>query len=233
MNLLLLSNSRSPGSPYLSHAIDAIAETVGTGKRVFFVPFAGVTVTWGDYTEKVRTALEPLGLTIEAAHEGARVEDADVVMVGGGNSFHLLKHCRDRALLERLSHRVRDGAPYIGWSAGSNLACPTIRTTNDMPIVETGGFDALGLIDFQINPHFTNELPAGHQGETREERLAEFLAVNPSVQLLGLPEGDWVRVSGRELLLVGPKPATWLRAAHPPVMLAAGALPSEFAVRRG
>jgi dipeptidase E len=232
MNLLLLSNSRSPDAPYLSHAVSAIAETAGMAKRVFFVPFAGVTINWDDYTQKVRAALSPLGLEIEAAHEGARLEDADVVMVGGGNSFHLLRECRDRGLLKPMSRRVRDGAPYIGWSAGANLACPTIRTTNDMPIVETGGFDALGLIDFQINPHFTNALPAGHQGETREERLAEFLAVNPKAQVLGLPEGDWVRVNGGALTLVGPKPALWLRAGQPPMSLTAGPLPPEFTVRR-
>ncbi len=107
MNLLLLSNSRSPGSPYLAHALGAIGETAGTHVRVCFVPFAGVTVAWDDYTATVRQALGPLGLTVESVHEGARVEDADVVMVGGGNSFHLLKHCRDRGLLERISRRVR------------------------------------------------------------------------------------------------------------------------------
>lgn len=231
MNLLLLSNSRSAGSPYLAHALDAIVETAGTGTRVFFVPFAGVTVAWDNYTAMVREALGPLGLTVESAHDGARVEDADVVMVGGGNSFHLLKHCRDRGLLEPISRRVRDGVPYIGWSAGANLACPTIRTTNDMPIVETGSLDALGLVDFQINPHFTNELPAGHQGETRADRLAEFLAVNPAVQVLGLPEGDWVRASGNALHLVGPKPALWFRAGHTPAPVAPGPLPVEFVLR--
>jgi len=232
MNLLLLSNSRSPGSPYLAHALPAIAETAGQGARVWFVPFAGVTVAWDDYTATVRAALQPLGLTVESAHEGARVEDADVVMVGGGNSFHLLKQCRDRGLLEPISRRVRDGAAYIGWSAGANLACPTIRTTNDMPIVEPGSLDALGLVEFQINPHFTNELPVGHQGETREDRLAEYLVVNPSVQVLGLPEGDWVRVRGDELRLAGPKPARWFRAGHAPAEVAPGLLPAAFQVRR-
>ena len=231
MNLLLLSNSRSPGSPYLAHALAAISETAGTSARVFFVPFAGVTVAWDDYTATVRQALGPLGLTIEAAHEGARVEDADVVMVGGGNSFHLLKHCRERGLLGRISRRVRDGAPYIGWSAGANLACPTIRTTNDMPIVEAGGLEALGLVDFQINPHFTNELPAGHQGETRADRLAEFLAVNPAVEVLGLPEGDWVRVREGSLMLAGPKPALWFRSGHAPLPVEPGPLPAAFTLR--
>jgi dipeptidase E len=102
-----------------------------------------------------------------------------------------------------------------------------------MPIVETGGFDALGLIDFQINPHFTHALPAGHQGETREERLAEFLAVNPTVEVLGLPEGDWVRANAEELALAGPKPALWLRSGHSAVPVEPGALPPAFRVRLG
>ena len=232
MNLLLLSNSRSPGAPYLAHALPVIAELASPGARVFFVPFAGVTVPWDDYTANVRAALLPLGLVVESAHEGARLQDADVVMVGGGNSFHLLKACQDRGLLEPMSRRVREGAAYIGWSAGANLACPTIRTTNDMPIVEPASLDALGLVDFQINPHFTNELPAGHQGETREDRLAEFVAVNPLVQVLGLPEGDWVRVRGDELMLAGPKSARWCRAGHAPSDIAPGALPDAFMVRR-
>lgn len=231
MNLLLLSNSRNPGSPYLAHAMDAIAEIVGTRRRAWFVPFAGVTVDWDAYAENVRTALAPLGLTIAAAHEGGQLEDSDVVMVGGGNTFHLLRHCRERGLMERMRRHVGAGAPFIGWSAGSNIACPTIRTTNDMPIVETGGFDALGLIDFQINPHFTNELPAGHQGETREQRLAEFLVANPSVHVLGLPEGDWLRVTDADIRLAGPKPAIWFRAGHAAATLEPGPLPEMFRAR--
>lgn len=146
-------------------------------------------------------------------------------MVGGGNTFALLRQCRDRGLLDQIRSRVRDGMPYVGWSAGSNMACPTIRTTNDMPIVETGGFDALHLIDYQVNPHFTNELPAGHQGETREQRLAEYLVANPSMRVLGLPEGDWVRVDQGVHHLVGPKPAFWFQAGAAPVTLSAGPIP--------
>ena len=233
MDLLLLSNSTNPGSPWLSHAMEAIAEVAAGRTRVFFVPFAGVTLGWDDYATRLRTALAPLGLTIASAHEGAAVEDADIVMVGGGNSFHLLKHCRDRGLLGRMRRHVRAGAPYIGWSAGANLACPTIRTTNDMPIVDPGGLDALGLVTFQINPHFTNELPAGHQGETRQQRLEEFLVANPSVHVLGLPEGDWVRVKGREATLAGPKPALWFQAGRAPQALPAGPMPAALCATLG
>ena len=153
------------------------------------------------------------------------------MMVGGGNTFHLLKQCRDAGLLQRMQRRVRAGAPYIGWSAGSNLACPTIRTTHDMPIVDPGGFDALGFLDFQINPHFTNELPTGHQGETREQRLAEFLVANPMVQVLGVPEGDWVRGRGSEVQLAGPRRAYWFRAGEGVAEVAPGVLPPELGMR--
>lgn len=231
MELLLLSNSRNTGSPYLAHALDAIAESVGARKRVFFVPFAGVTVPWDDYAQNVRTALAPLGLDIRSAHEGAVLEECEVVMVGGGNTFHLLKQCRDAGLVSRIQQHVRAGAPYIGWSAGSNLACPTIRTTNDMPIVDPAGFDALGFLDFQINPHYTNELPTGHQGETREQRLAEFLVANPTVHVLGVPEGDWVRVRGGEVQLAGPRSAYWFRVGATVAEVQPGALPAALGVR--
>ncbi|MCC6929412.1 MAG: dipeptidase PepE [Gemmatimonadaceae bacterium] len=231
MELLLLSNSRNTGAPYLAHALDAIAEIVGERRRIFFVPFAGVTVSWDDYANNVRSALEPLRLDIRSAHEGAVLEECEVVMVGGGNTFHLLKECRDAGLLPRIQRQVRAGAPYIGWSAGSNLACPTIRTTNDMPIVDPRGFDALGFLDFQVNPHFTNELPAGHQGETRAQRLAEFLVANSAVHVLGVPEGDWLRVRGSDVQLAGPRPAHWFRAGQEVVTLSAGLLPAPLGVR--
>jgi dipeptidase E len=125
---------------------------------------------------------------------------------------------------------ARRGAPYAGWSAGANLACPTIRTTNDMPIVDPGGFDALGLLNFQINPHFTNAIPPGHQGETREQRLHEFAAANPAVPVLGVPEGDWITVTGETLTLCGPREAVWIHLGALPSAVAPGPLPPTFGV---
>lgn len=220
MQLLLLSNSRSPEGHYLRHALDAIADIAGERRRAVFIPFAGVTIEWDAYTERVKEALASLPLQIEGIHHAAdahaALDAAELILVGGGNTFALLKNCRDRGLLPRIAARVRDGqVPYIGWSAGSNLACPSIRTTNDMPIVEPGGFDALGLVPFQLNPHYTNELPAGHQGETRDQRIAEFLAANPQATVLGLPEGDWLRVSPGRVQLHGARPARLFRAGQP------------------
>lgn len=209
MELLLLSNSRSPDGGYLTHAQDLIRAVAAGRTRVLFVPFAGVTFSWDEYTAKVQAAVDSIGLVLTGAHvaDEKAVAAAELIMVGGGNTFQLLKECRSRGLLQTLRGRVAAGLPYIGWSAGANLACPTICTTNDMPIVDPQGFDALGLVDFQINPHYTNALPAGHQGETREQRIAEFLAANPAATVVGLPEGDWLRVSGARTELGGPFPA--------------------------
>jgi len=230
MNLLLLSNSRNTGGAYLAHALDAFADLIGAGRRAWFVPFAAVTVEWDDYTRMVQDALQPLGVTVTGAHHGAPPDDHDVLLVGGGNTFHLLRECRRRGLLARIGGLARTGMPYAGWSAGSNLACPTIRTTNDMPIVDPGGFDALGLLSFQINPHYTNALPAGHQGETREQRLAEFVRANPDVDVLGVPEGDWLTVQGRDVGLHGPQPAVWIHAGEPLRQVRPGPLPASLSV---
>ena len=206
MRLLLLSNSTSPGRAYLDHASSWLAAFLDGAERVAFVPYAGVTVGWDAYADKVRGAL-PGGLELVSAHETERATDAldgaDAVLVGGGNTFHLLREMYRTGLVDALRDRVRDGLPFVGWSAGSNVACPTIRTTNDMPIVQPPSFDALGLVPFQINPHYTDAHPDGHQGETRAQRLAEFVAANPDVPVIGLPEGTALRVDGLQLDLLG------------------------------
>ncbi|MEP0546140.1 MAG: dipeptidase PepE [Rhodothermales bacterium] len=210
--LLLLSNSRNAGQGYLEHATDTLRDFLGSErKRVLFVPYAGVRISYDDYAANVSAAFEPAGYAVDPIHEAddaARaVDEADAIAVGGGNTFHLLRETAQRGLLARIRARVNEGVPYVGWSAGSNLACPTICTTNDMPIVEPPSFDALGLIPFQINPHFTDAHPPGHQGETRSERIAEFCVANPTMPVVGLPEGTTLRVEGDRLTLLGDAPA--------------------------
>lgn len=223
MNLLLLSNSRSPDGGYLTHAGEAITEVGGGRKRAVFIPYAGVTMSWDDYAKRVQDVFSPLGIDVASAHHSddpaALVAQAEIIVVGGGNTFNLLKCCREAGLLPLIASRVKAGAPYIGWSAGANLASPTICTTNDMPIVDPGGFDALGLVSFQLNPHYTNALPAGHQGETRDQRIAEYLVANPAQRVLGLPEGDWLRVADSQINLYGPWPAQWFRAGQEPQVI--------------
>jgi dipeptidase E len=229
MNLLLLSNSRNPDGEYLAHALDAFATHLAGRRTAWFVPFAGVTIGWDDYSANVQRALDPLGVTVTGAHHGAHAEHHDAILVGGGNTFQLLAECRSRGLLPIMRALAASGRPYAGWSAGANLACPTIRTTNDMPIVDPGGFDALALVPFQMNPHFTNAMPPGHQGETREQRLIEFVTANPSVHVLGVPEGDWVTVRDGDARLCGPKDAVWIRHGRSPALVSPGPLPGELA----
>jgi dipeptidase E len=227
-NMLLLSNSRMPGREYLEHAIDAISETLGDAKNIVLIPFASVTIVWDSTAKYVRTALEPLGKTITAIHHFkdpvAALQGADAIMVNGGNTFNLLHHLRRKELLVPLRNEILKGKPYIGWSAGSGICAPTIRTTNDMPIIDPSGMDALGVIDFQLNAHYTNAVPEGWMGETRDQRLAEFCHLNPTVPVLCLPEGDWLRVRGSSITLHGEFPGKWLRASAEPTSIQPGSV---------
>lgn len=226
MELLLLSNSSLPGKAWLEHALPLIAGQLNGRRSAVFIPFAGVTQTWDDYTAKAAAVLAPLGVSVTGIHRiadpVATIAAAEVVIVGGGNTFQLLKECRERGLLVPVVDVVKRGALYIGWSAGANLACPTIRTTNDMPIVDPQGFDALGLFPLQINPHFTNALPQGHQGETREQRIRELLVVAPELTIIGLPEGNWIQVTQGHATLGGPNPTLVFRAGEEAMALSAG-----------
>jgi len=197
-----------PGQPYLDWARPQVGDFLGSGvRRIFFVPFAGVTVPWDEYTEKVRAVLGELGYEVVGAHEGAdpvaALSASDAVAVGGGNTFHLLAKMYATGLLDAIGKAARNGKPYIGWSAGSNVACPTIRTTNDMPIVEPPGLGALGLIPFQVNAHYTEARLGDHGGETRVDRLNEFVQANPGMPVVGLPEGTALRLDEDGLALVG------------------------------
>jgi dipeptidase E len=226
MDLLLLSNSKTADGRYLPHAVEPLRAVLNGRRRAAFIPFAGVTVAWDEYLAKVRAALAPLDLDITSVHTTAdpvaTVKSSDIILVGGGNTFQLLKLCREKGLLDAIRQQAHEGAVYMGWSAGANLACPTVCTTNDMPIVDPHGFDALNLVSFQINPHFTDELPAGHQGETRSQRIAEFLVAHPQACVVGLPEGDWLHVSRDRVLLCGPHPATVFCAGRKPEPRASG-----------
>jgi dipeptidase E len=205
MELLLLSNSRTANG-FLVDYLAEIRDFAGGARRAAFIPFASVQRPWPEFTAMVAEALRPAGIAIRGFEA---LESADLVMVGGGNTFQLLAECRARGLLQLLRTKVLSGCKYAGWSAGANLACPTIKTTNDMPIVDPGGLEALGLLPFQLNCHYTSQSIPGHQGETRDQRLAEFARVNPGLPVLALPEGDRLRVSGESIELRGPHEAIW------------------------
>jgi dipeptidase E len=220
--LLLLSNSTMAGERYLGWPEPAIRSFLGPEvKRVFFVPFAGVRITWDDYTAMVRERFAEMGYELLAAHETAdalgEAMRAEALVVGGGNTFHLLHRLYESGLIDVIRQRAESGTPYIGWSAGSNVACPTIKTTNDMPVIEPRTFDALGLVPFQINPHFTDALPAGHGGETRTERILEFLEVNPTLTVVGLREGTYLRLVRGHLGFEGNRPARIFKQGEAPL----------------
>jgi len=206
MELLLLSNSTNYGEPMFSHAAQAFAE-VAAGDPVTFVPFA--LADWDDYADRAIAAMGRFGIEVTSAHRSdapdRAILEAEVLMMGGGNTFRLLDSLYELDVTERLGERVRDGATrYMGASAGTNVACPTIGTTNDMPICRPPQFDALRLVPFQINLHYFDADPLStYMGETRENRIKEFLEEN-NCPVLAMYEGSWLRVSGDRATVTGP-----------------------------
>lgn len=206
--LLLLSSSRTATHEgFLDHAEDMIRSFLeGTTGRLAFIPYAGVGKSWDEYTEMARARFSGFGLKLTSVHETdpeTLLSEAAGIVVAGGNTFNLLAELYRSGLRDPVRERVLAGLPYIGWSAGSNLACPTIKTTNDMPIVYPPSFEALNLVPFQINPHYLDQPPPGHRGETRAQRLAEFLALNPDSDVIGLREGAALEVASDKATLRG------------------------------
>jgi dipeptidase E len=222
--LLLLSSSTVHGHGYLDHAEAEIRTFLRDVRRVLFVPFA--LRDQDAYAAKPRARFSKLGIDIDSLHEAANMQqavgNAEAIFVGGGNTFRLLKSLYDLDLLGAIRARVEEGMPYMAASAGSNIAAPTIRTTNDMPIVEPPSFDALGLVPFQINPHYLDADPnSTHMGETREERLLQFLEENDT-PVIGLREPAMLRVENGTCTLRGKAGARLFRGGVAPVELAAG-----------
>ena len=212
MRLLLLSNSKNFGKGYLEHAEGLIKDFLGGRvEKVLFVPFAAVRVSYDQFAATVRQRFQEFGYRLESVHAvrdpKAAVKAAQAVVVGGGNTFHLLARLYETDLLEAIRSSALAGTPYIGWSAGANIAGPTIKTTNDMPIVQPPRLDALNLVPFQLNPHYTDDVVPNHAGETRAERLIEFTTVNPGVAVVGLREGSAIRIEGSGMELIGEKKA--------------------------
>lgn len=209
MRLLLISNSTNAGEAYLAYPMTNIKNFLGEKPlKALFIPYAGVTLSFDDYASKVQARFREIGHEIDSIHTHKdpvkAVDEAEVIVVGGGNTFQLLKMIQDNGLIEPIRKKVLSETPYVGWSAGSNMCCPTIRTTNDMPIVQPASFDALNLISFQINPHYLDANPEGHAGETREARILEFLEVNPGVVVAGLREGTMFLIEKDAIKLIGP-----------------------------
>lgn len=223
--LLLLSTSKLYGSEYLDHAEAAIRDLLGSIRHVLFVPFA--IADCDGYAAKTRERFGDMGYGLDALHQAVdmrqAVNNAEAIFIGGGNTFRLLKKLYDFELLPIVRARVESGMPYMGASAGSNVAGPTIRTTNDMPIVEPPSFNALGLVPFQINPHYLDPDPSStHMGETREERLLQFLEENETT-VVGLREGAMLRIEAGITTLKGSSGARIFSKGQAPFEVSPGA----------
>lgn len=209
--LLLFSNSTNAGEPYLDYTLPYIREFLDNNKiRALFIPYAGVTITWDEYFKQVAGKLKLSGIELSSVHHQQNkinaIQEAKMIIIGGGNTFQLLKTLQENKLMDPIRNRVNEGIPYIGWSAGSNVACPTICTTNDMPVAEPQNFNALRLVPFQINPHYTDVVDSNHAGETREMRIEEFITLNKKIFVAGLREGTLFHIENNTISLKGKKP---------------------------
>ncbi|WP_309127777.1 dipeptidase PepE [Microbacterium sp.] len=227
MNLLLLSNSTNVGLPYLDHAWHVVLPALDGIDEIVFVPYA--LADHDAYTAKVREAFAAHGIAVRGAHESASpaeaVSGASAVFVGGGNTFRLLENVVALGLDVALRTHADAGRPYLSASAGTNLAAPSIRTTNDMPIVFPGRFEALGLVPFQINCHYLDADPSStHAGETRALRLAEYLEENET-PVVALREGTWIRVREHSIEIGGEAVSPGL---GPALLFARGQEPQEI-----
>jgi dipeptidase E len=222
--ILLISNSTVYGRAYLDHVAEEIKIFLGRAKTILFFPFA--LFDRDSYAAKARARFVAMGYSMESAHTRdnpeAAIEQTEAIFIGGGNTFRLLKALQDLNLLESIRHKVKSGTPYIGSSAGANVAGPTIKTTKDMPIVQPRSFDSLGLVPFQISPHYLDPDPAStHMGETQEERILQFLEENET-PVVGMREGSWLFIENGSVTLKGSSGARIFRRDQAPVDVTPG-----------
>ena len=219
--ILAFSSSRAGNGDYLETAIPLIKQLLGNNSlQIAFIPFASVDSP-EDYLNAVKSALHTLPYSIQLiTPQNAKtiIAHSDAIMVGGGNSFKLLDDLYNNDVLELIRNMVLAETPYIGWSAGSNILSPAISTTNDMPVIQPQSFKSLGIFPFQINPHYYNQAAQGFNGETRDQRLSEFIKINPDARVVGLPEGTALHLEGVSLTLYGPVDAVLFYAEQDKVI---------------
>lgn len=207
MKILALSSSRMGNGGFLEWAVPLVSQFMGNNRfNIAFVPFASVQKNYQEYGDMVQQAFRSLSCsvaTVVSIESKPVLENADMIMVGGGNTFKLLHDIYEQDLFEIIQKKVRTGTPYIGWSAGANIAGRTISTTNDMPIIEPKSFASFAFLPFQINPHYINQKIDGHNGETRDQRIEEFVMLNPGIPVVGLPEGTALQLQDFALRFVG------------------------------
>lgn len=216
-----------PGEAYLSYPKNEIKQFLGEKSvTAVFIPFAAVTFSFDAYCEKVEERFSELGHHVVGIHifdnPLEAIENAEAIVVGGGNTWQLVRMLHEQKLMDAIRKKATNGTPYIGWSAGSNVACPTLRTTNDMPIIDPLGFNCTAMVPFQINPHYLDANPEGHGGETREQRIEEFLEINPETYVAGLREGTMFKLENGTLDLVGKRTCRIFKKGETPFELSAG-----------
>ncbi|MGV3524947.1 MAG: dipeptidase PepE [Candidatus Sericytochromatia bacterium] len=224
--VLLISTSRIYGQGYMQYCQSEVLDFLGEVRDLLFVPYA--SQDHQAYFEKVSVHLGAMGIRVSSIHQSAdpqtAVSEAQAIFVGGGNTFLLVRSLYEQGLIPVVRERVLSGQlRYMGSSAGSNVAGPTMKTTNDMPIVYPPSFDTFGLVPFQMNPHYQDPLPdSTHMGETREDRIREFHQWN-SAPVVGLREGGLIEVQGDTATLTGVSGARLFRAGQEPEEFAVGA----------
>ena len=226
MKLLLISNSTNAGEAYLKYPIAQIGTHLQGVSEVVFIPYAAVTFSYDEYESKVQERFDEIAVKVRSIHREKNprkaILEAQAICVGGGNTFALTKKMQEQGLMTAILKRVKEDVPYVGWSAGSNVCCPTICTTNDMPIVGPKSFKAVGAVKFQINPHYLDANPEGHAGETREQRIEEYIEANPRRYVVGLREGCMLRYVDGKLELIGSRTMRIFKKGTPAYEVNAG-----------
>jgi len=211
-NCIIASNSTLYGENYLDYLLPELKLHFENCKSILFIPFAQPSgLSYDEYTNKVSTAFAKLNIAVKGIHEfenpKTAIEEAEGIFTGGGNTFLLVFQLYKNKVMDTLATAIKTGTPYLGCSAGSNICGLTIQTTNDMPIVYPPSFQTLGIVPFNINPHYLDaDLQLKHNGETREMRIKEYHFLN-SPPVLGLREGSWLEVKGDKITLKGGLPA--------------------------
>lgn len=236
MKLLLISNSTNSGEVYLAWPQPFISEFMNKHhvKNVLFVPYAGVGLSlesleksYDVYESRVASVFAELGFNVSSIHRHPNpveaVQKAECIAVGGGNTFHLVAMMQKLGIMSAIAEKAKQGTPFMGWSAGANVACPGLFTTNDMPIFQPESFNCMNLVPFQINPHYLDANPVGHGGETRQQRIEEFLIINREITVVGLREASLLEVEGEKMTLKGYKNLRLFNFGKEPLEIELGA----------
>jgi len=226
--LIIASTSTLHGGRYLEYLLPQLEQLFAETDEILFIPYARPGgIDHDAYTQKAAEAFAEIGKRLKGLHTypdpTKAVRDARGIFTGGGNTFVLVNELYKTGVMAPLREALLNGTPYLGTSAGSNITGETMQTTNDMPIVYPPDFTTLGILPFNLNPHYLDPDPGStHMGETRETRIREFHAFN-DLAVLGLREGSWIEVAGEQLTLKGSLSARLFVCGQEPTELPAGA----------